>query len=235
MSALMAGIPGWFIPIVILLVSVFALTIILERGWLLLNRISLLRIEDQRKLLQWLREGQYEDAASYCRMQKHPAYKIVLAMIENKDGSISLDNIAEEESLRQMALMEKYLPTLGTISTVAPLLGLLGTVTGMIKSFRSFEQSAARSAQLMGGIDEALITTALGLVVAIPALIMYNYYIRRVNTFGEESEILTQMVLAELQAPESKPKVAPSKPAAKTASKATSKTASKTTKSKAAK
>lgn len=222
MSALMAGIPGWFIPIIIILVSILALTIILERGWLLLSRIELLKIDDERKLLDMLREGNYEDAASYCRMQSHPAYKTVLALIENKDGNISLKNIAEEESLRQMAVMEKYLPTLGTISTVAPLLGLLGTVTGMIKSFRSFEQSAARSAQLMGGIDEALITTALGLVVAIPALIMYNYYIRRVNTFGEESEILTQMVLAELS------------PAPQTATKTATKAAPKPRKKKTA-
>ena len=202
MSVLMAGIPDWFVPMIILLVSILALTIILERGFLLLHRIDLLKIEDERELLTMLREGRYEDATSYCRMQNHPAYKIVLALIENKDGNISLKSISEEESLRQLALLEKYLPTLGTISTVAPLLGLFGTVTGMIKSFRAFAGAMnENNAQLMGGIDEALITTALGLVVAIPALIMYNYYIRRVNTFGEESEILTQMVLAELNSP----------------------------------
>ena len=69
----------------------------------------------------------------------------------------------------------------------------------MIKSFRVFENSASRSAQLMGGIDEALITTALGLIVAIPSLIMYNYYVRRVNSLSEEINILNQMVIAQLK------------------------------------
>lgn len=196
---MMAGIPSWFIPLLILGVSVIALTIILERGWLLMRKIQLLNIDDERELLEFLRNKKYDDALSFCRLQSHPAYKVVLSLIDSRDGQIELKSIAEEETLRQSALMERFLPTLGTISTVAPLLGLLGTVTGMIKSFRSFEESASKSAQLMGGIDEALITTALGLVVAIPALIMYNYYIRRVNTFGEETDILSQMVITELK------------------------------------
>ncbi len=196
---MMAGIPSWFIPFIILSVSIIAMTVILERGWLLMRKIQLLDIDDERELLGFLRDRKYDDASSFCRLQSHPAYKVVLSLIDSRNGQIELDSIAEEEMLRQTALMEKFLPTLGTISTVAPLLGLLGTVTGMIKSFRSFEESASKSAQLMGGIDEALITTALGLVVAIPALIMYNYYIRRVNTFGEETEILTQMVIQELK------------------------------------
>ena len=197
MNALMANIPEWFMPTLILLVSILALTVIFERGWLLLRRIQLLDIDDERQLINYIREKKYEEAESFCRMQNHPAYKVVLAILESRGSKINLKSIAEEENLRQTAFLEKYLPTLGTISTIAPLLGLLGTVTGMIKSFRAFEQEAGRSAQLMGGIDEALITTALGLIVAIPALIMYNYYVRRVSTFTEETNVLTDMVIEE--------------------------------------
>jgi len=198
MSAIMAGIPGWVIPIIILAVSIVALTIILERGWLLMHQIDLMEIEDERKLLELIRGKKFNDAEAFCRLQSHPGYKVVLSILQNRDSKISFESLAEEENMRQLIYLEKYLPTLGTISTVSPLLGLLGTVTGMIKSFRSFEQTAAKSSQLMGGIDEALITTALGLVVAIPALIMYNYYIRRVNTYSDETNILVQMVIQEL-------------------------------------
>ena len=197
MNALMANIPDWFMPTLILLVSILALTVIFERGWLLLRRIQFLDIDDERQLINYIREKKYEEAESFCRMQNHPAYKVILAVLESRGSKINLKSIAEEENLRQTAFLEKYLPTLGTISTIAPLLGLLGTVTGMIKSFRAFEQNVGRSEQLMGGIDEALITTALGLIVAIPALIMYNYYVRRVGTFTEETNVLTDMVIEE--------------------------------------
>ncbi|MDH5717041.1 MAG: MotA/TolQ/ExbB proton channel family protein [Spirochaetia bacterium] len=199
MSTLIAGIPGWFIPVIILIVSVLALTIILERGWTLLKKFDLINTEKERELVLYLRNKDYDTAASFCRSQIHPAYKVALAMIEARNSEIDIKAISDEEILNQLNMMEKYLPTLGTISTIAPLLGLLGTVTGMIKSFRAFEDTGSRSAQLMGGIDEALITTALGLIVAIPALIMYNYYIRRVNTLTEETNILVQMVQEELK------------------------------------
>ncbi|MDH5719459.1 MAG: MotA/TolQ/ExbB proton channel family protein [Spirochaetia bacterium] len=199
MSTLIAGIPGWFIPVLILMVSILALTIILERSWTLLKRFELLNLEEERKLIEYLRNKDYENAASFCRTQVHPAYKVVLAMIDSKDTDIDLQAISDEETLRQVNMMEKYLPTLGTISTVSPLLGLLGTVTGMIKSFRAFEDTGSRSMQLMGGIDEALITTALGLIVAIPALIMYNYFVRRVNTLSEESNVMVRMAQEELR------------------------------------
>ena len=198
MSTLIAGIPGWFIPVLILVVSILALTIILERSWTLLKRFELLNLEDERKLIEFIRNDDYENAASFCRAQVHPAYKVALAMIDSKDTGINIKAISDEETLKQLSMMEKYLPTLGTISTVSPLLGLLGTVTGMIKSFRAFEDTGSRSMQLMGGIDEALITTALGLIVAIPALIMYNYFVRRVSTLSEESNVMVRMVQEEL-------------------------------------
>ena len=79
--------------------------------------------------------------------------------------------------------MERYLNTLGTIASVAPLLGLLGTVIGMIKVFSDIMiHGAGNAALLAGGISEALITTAAGLTVAIPALIMHRYFQRKVDT-----------------------------------------------------
>ncbi|RME89393.1 MAG: MotA/TolQ/ExbB proton channel family protein [Candidatus Hydrogenedentota bacterium] len=199
MSALIAGIPSWFIPVLILLVSIIALTIILERGWFLLRQIQSIEPSDEKKLLEWVKQKDYTSAIAFCRAQNHPAYARVLAVLEAKEQGLDFRNLAEEEGLKQLSILEKYIPTLGTISTIAPLLGLLGTVTGMIKSFRAFEQSASRSSALMGGIDEALITTALGLIVAIPSLIMYNYYVRRINTLTEEGNILVNMVMEILE------------------------------------
>ena len=198
MSAIISSIPSWLVPTFLIMTSVITLTIILERGWLLMHRINLIDINDELQLLEFLRKRKYEDAESFCRLQNHPAYKVALGIIEARDGHIDLKHVSEEVGLKQISYLEKYLPSLGSISTVAPLLGLLGTVTGMIRAFRAYAQTASRSSQLVGGLDEALISTAMGLMVAIPALIFYNYFIGRVNTYINETNLLTDMVLKEM-------------------------------------
>ncbi len=77
--------------------------------------------------------------------------------------------------------LEKYLSPLGTIASITPLLGLLGTVVGMIDVFQQLDLAAGNAQQLAGGISLALITTAAGLSVAIPTLIMHRYFIRKVD------------------------------------------------------
>jgi len=163
-----------------------------------MHRINLIEINDTQQLLELIRKKKFDDAESFCRLQNHPAYKVALGIIDARSGHIDLKHVSEEVGLRQITLMEKYLPTLGSISTVAPLLGLLGTVTGMIRAFRAYAETASRSTQLVGGLDEALISTAMGLMVAIPALIFYNYYIGRVNGYINETNLLTDMVLKEM-------------------------------------
>ena len=85
--------------------------------------------------------------------------------------------------------LEKYLNALGTIAAITPLLGLLGTVIGMIRVFSEIMlQGTGNAGVLAGGISEALITTASGLSVAIPALMMHRYYVRRIDTIVVELE-----------------------------------------------
>jgi biopolymer transport protein ExbB len=91
----------------------------------------------------------------------------------------------------QISLLEKHLSILATIATVAPLLGLLGTVTGMLKSFDalSLAVASAKYAQLVAaGVSEALLTTFLGLVVAVPAYIFYNYFVNYINAVAKDME-----------------------------------------------
>ncbi len=196
MSSIFAGIPGWFIPIVILIVSILSLTIILERSWILIKKIKPINKKSEEKLLSYIKSRKYEDASSFCRLQSHPAYEVALAILEGRNNAgKSLANIVEESTLVQIKKLERHLSNLGTISTIAPLLGLLGTVTGMIKAFRAFEQVISRNQQLFSGIDEALITTALGLVVAIPSLIMYNFFVRKLDLIIKEMELFSEMML----------------------------------------
>ena len=187
MSHIFLGLPSWIIPMVIIFLSVISLTIILERFWILSNRISSLKPQEQSRLLDYLKTKKFDDAASFCRLKEHPAYKIILVMLDSKDKSKrEAKYIIEQYTLQQIGYLERYISALGNISTVAPLLGLLGTVTGMIKAFKAFEMNIGNNTQLFTGIDEALITTALGLIVAVPSLTMYNYFTRKVGVYIKE-------------------------------------------------
>ena len=202
MSSLFIGIPFWFIPFLILIVSILSLTIILERSWSLVYRIKPIKREDQGRLIEYIKKKDFESAVSFCRLQRHPAYKvaaIIIGEVGQPKGAYDLKSISDEASLEQLRDMERYLPSLGTISTVSPLLGLLGTVTGMIKSFSAFENAASQSSQLFGGIDEALVTTAFGLIVAIPSLVMYNSFVKKVNSLVNDINLLSEIIIKILE------------------------------------
>ncbi len=90
----------------------------------------------------------------------------------------------EHAGKQESSHLQKYLAVLGTIVGVAPLLGLLGTVTGMIEAFDVIAlKGAGHPTEIAGGISEALITTAAGLIIAIPTLVVYNYFYKKVNRF----------------------------------------------------
>lgn len=183
MSEMISIIPAWFIPVTIVLVSIIALTIILERSWVLTAASKKTAKDEEKEFEKLAASNNTEDILGFCAVHRNPWYQVLSVII--KDNITNAADI-ETEKKNMLTSLEKYLPALGTIATIAPLLGLLGTVTGMIKSFRAFESTM--NTAMMRGIDEALITTALGLIVAIPALIMYNYFVRKVNLLAEETD-----------------------------------------------
>ena len=201
MTSLFAGIPSWIIPAIIGFISIISLTLIIERIFTLTQGIQSISDEEQNSLLALMKQEKYEDSLSFCELRHHPSFRIAAAIIQAKLQDQDIKFSANNVMMQEQSKLERFLPSLGTISTVAPLIGLLGTVTGMIKSFRAFEQTTGQNTQLMGGIDEALITTALGLIVAIPSLIMYNFFVRKVQLINAETEIFMDMILKELLKP----------------------------------
>ncbi|MCR9141597.1 MAG: MotA/TolQ/ExbB proton channel family protein [bacterium] len=198
MTEIVRQIPDWLIPALILLISIFAVAIIVDRARLLLGRIKAIKIEEEREVLDLVRAGSLDEAAAYCQQRQHPAFAVAITLIQSGRRGLNLESAAESEAHRTTSYLKRFLQALGTISTIAPLLGLLGTVTGMIKSFHAFDEDKVQNAQLVGGIDEALITTALGLIVAIPTLIAYNYFANRVNQIAAETTLLSDQISEEL-------------------------------------
>lgn len=175
-NSVIASIHPATIPIIIIIVSIIAFTIIIERTvyfW----KLKPISPEDFRKVKDLLIEKQWDSAKDYLATCSHgPTTAILQTGIEYKRReSKYYEDEMKSEGYRQIFQMEKFLTGLGTIATIGPLLGVLGTVVGMIRSFA--EGAGTKGAEV--GISEALITTALGLSVSIPAYIFYNYLVRK--------------------------------------------------------
>lgn len=184
---------------IIMALSVVACVIIIER-FLYLRRIS----GDENKLFVRIKasllEGHYNEALSICDQNLSPFSTLLKIGIENRHQSEDVQrDILKDAAALEAPALEKGLSALGTISTISPLLGLLGTVTGTMSAFGVLGKFGAVSdpAALASGVSEALITTVGGLVVAVPVVIFYNYFVTRVNRILTilESRVNTLVVL----------------------------------------
>jgi len=184
-ALLVAG--GWvMVPIVIC--SIISVTIIAERIWFLRDiRVAPKNLSFQISNLY--RKGALTTYVLDKLKYGSPLGRILATAIANRNYDRDIMKESVEEAGRQISIeLERYLNTLGTIASVTPLLGLLGTVIGMIKVFSVITHVGVGDATLLaGGISEALLTTAAGLTVAIPSVMFYRYFRRRVD------EILLKM------------------------------------------
>lgn len=177
----------------IVLCSVVALAIIAERLWTLRpSRVTPPHLLGQ--VWRWIQDKQLNSDKLKELRAESPLGQILAAGLANsKHGREVMKECIEEAAARVIHDLERYLNALGTIAGIAPLLGLLGTVLGMIEIFSSFMGSGmANAPQLAGGISTALITTAAGLFVAIPALFFHRYLQRRIDELvvGMEQEAI---------------------------------------------
>ena len=174
-----AGWPIW--PLI--LASVLALAIIIERLWTLREQ-RVVPEELTDKVWQWVENRSLSDKQIRALEQHSPLGRILAAGISNRhrDRAVMIESI-EDAGRHVTHDLERYLGMLGTIAGVSPLLGLLGTVTGMIRTFRAITVAGVGDPTAMaGGIAEALITTAAGLIIAVPAFMAYRYLRGRVDS-----------------------------------------------------
>ncbi|MFO7784748.1 MAG: MotA/TolQ/ExbB proton channel family protein [Thermodesulfobacteriota bacterium] len=173
----------------ILLCSVIALAIFLERLWVM-RRSQVLPEEFIRNIEAMLRQQKTAEALYLCRGHTSSIARVFLGGLKNTDrGMWLVKEGVEEMGNREAVVLEKNVGVLATIANLTPLLGLLGTVSGMIKTFNVISiQGVGNPAPLAGGIAEALVTTASGLCVAIPTLVCYRILKDRAETLVFEME-----------------------------------------------
>ncbi|MDQ7066407.1 MAG: MotA/TolQ/ExbB proton channel family protein [candidate division KSB1 bacterium] len=190
MSLLQIMMKGGVVMILIYILSIVSLFILVER----LITLRKLRINTRSFVLQirnLLLRNQVQEAILLCRQTGGPIARLTQAALQNADRPrMEIKDVIETAGKAEIYHLEKYLGTLATIASIAPMVGFFGTVTGMIRAFMAIQARGGNvdATVLAGGIWEALVTTAAGLVVGILSLIFYNYIQGKVEHFVFEME-----------------------------------------------
>jgi biopolymer transport protein ExbB len=173
----------------IIVCSIAAVGILLERLWTL-QRKRVLPQELIKKISQLAEAGQVNPKVIEALEKNSPLGRVLAAALANRDrGRDIMMERVEDTGRHVVHELERFLNSLGTIASISPLLGLLGTVTGIIRAFNAVMLGGMGDPRMLaGGISEALITTAGGLAVAIPAFIAYRYLRGKVERIVVEME-----------------------------------------------
>ncbi|MDZ4346875.1 MAG: MotA/TolQ/ExbB proton channel family protein [Candidatus Binatia bacterium] len=171
----------------LILMSIISVAVVFERLWSLRSIASVtLRITES--IMDPIKKGQRDLAIAICKQNSHsPAGRIFLNILDREAGQRLevTNNFAAEAMFEETQKLRKHLWILGTVASSAPFIGLLGTVVGIIKSFESMAIAGTGGfAVVAAGISEALVATALGLAVAIIAVIFYNYFQTRLSSLN---------------------------------------------------
>jgi len=196
---------GGPIVLVLLFCSILGVALIIER-FIYLRPQRIIPIDLLQQIELHVKEGNLPEALSWARQSESPMMKVAeIALINADKPKEDLKIIMEDAGRLEVPRLEHYLSGIHTIAVVSPLLGLLGTVTGMIRVFEAIVQEGTGNAQLLaGGISEAMLTTAFGLMVAIPTLVFHNFFSKKVDLILVDMErhslILYELLVGDLEA-----------------------------------
>jgi len=182
---------GGFTIYILLACSVLSLTIIIERLRYYRRRSKVKRTDFMLKVSKELEKGELGKALVICKNTDTPFSNVVhsgLSLCGHSEVLIS--NTMEREITIETNKLESYTSIVGTIGSTAVYIGLFGTVLGIIRAFHDISLSGAGGISVViNGISEALACTAVGLCVAIPAVVAYNYFIKKIDSFISDMEL----------------------------------------------
>jgi len=198
---------GWVLWLLVFL-SVACVGVAIDR-WLYLRLNNTPRDKVQAGLARYLESG---DSAAWqaelTELGGMEARVLCAGLDAGAKGADSAEEAVAGTLIFEKAAMEKRLIVLGTVGSNAPFVGLFGTVLGIIKAFHDLAENEAEAASaVMAGISEALVATAIGLMVAIPAVVLYNYFQRRNKGILNHTESLAHLVLARMKSRDGTPSV----------------------------
>ncbi len=187
---------GGFIMVILLVISILAIAIIINR----IRFYHRAKVDSGSLLgdvLKYVRAGSLATAVSLCEEKEVPLAAVMKAGLSfYSDGAEVMEEAFQAQELRELPKLEKYLPVLSTIASIATLTGFTGTVTGMIRAFNSIAQAGASSPAIVAsGISQALLTTAAGLLIAIPTVIFVKFFEGTVDRFANEIDLVTHELI----------------------------------------
>lgn len=180
---------GGFTMYMLMAASILSLGVFFER-FLSYRKKAVDRVSFMDQIRLSVEKGDIAGAVKFCETITAPVAAVVLSALRHagKDENL-IANAAEREIMLETADLEKYTSIVGTIGNIAVYIGLFGTVLGIVRSFHNMSQIGSGGISVViGGVAEALICTAAGLSVAIPAVVVYNYFLRRVDGFVMDME-----------------------------------------------
>jgi biopolymer transport protein ExbB len=183
----------------LLLCSIIGLVFIIERVWTLSRARTNVK-SLMMKVIRSLRESGVQAALQECEQTRGPIAAILHSgLLRASRGPEAVEKAISTAGTIEMSFLERGLITIATIGNVAPLLGFLGTVSGMISAFAAIAAAEQVSAKLVAkGIQEALITTATGLIIAIPMNVAHNFFVSQIDRFIIEMEEASAELVDEL-------------------------------------
>ena len=190
---------GGYLMIPIAICSVLSLAVIIEK--LISLRTKKIIVPEVKSIINSLTsEDDINLALSVCDQHKGVLSNLMKMVLQHKGTSyLAVRDELSDNGRQEVRILEKGLVILETIAAVTPILGLLGTVVGMIKVFNVISvQGVGKASALSGGISEALITTAAGLTVGIPALIFYNYFSKKTEDLILDIENISNNLLKKI-------------------------------------
>jgi len=182
----------------LILLSIYSLALIWER-WRFHERSTAGLKSFLDKVRGVLGGGNLSEAVTAARSYKGLASAVVMASLVGPSNRDERKRSAQRASERAQTLLQKNLTSLGTIASIAPFIGLFGTVVGVMRAFKDLAGAAGAGPGIVAiGISEALVCTATGLFVAIPAVCAYNYFNQRAARFAEEMGWISDEILESL-------------------------------------
>lgn len=164
------------------------------------KRINMDKASFMEQIKSFLASKRYDEAIQYSTSVDKPLSNMVkIGLVNRNKTPEDISELMEASRMTERVKLEKFLPILGTLGNSAVFIGLLGTVIGIIRAFKLLESAGSEGATaIMVGIAEALVATAMGLLVAIPAVMIFNAFMGKVKNWYVEMEVTSKELLAEL-------------------------------------
>jgi len=188
---------GGFTLVILAICSIISIAVILERCFYYMRMSKVKRKDLMQRIGKDLKINNIDDAIDKCKKANTPFSRVASAGLNfHGHSEKEISNNMERAIIIETNLLEEHITIVGTIGSTAVYIGLFGTVLGIIKAFNDISSSGAGGINVVtAGISESLVCTAAGLCVAIPAVMAYNYFIKRIDNFIKDMELSASEII----------------------------------------